>query len=62
MLESGDKSDLFLQKLPFTVGQRNRTFSLSFTFEPKSPFLLEVLVVSPFEIGGSAPKGMRFQI
>ena len=59
-LESGDKSDLFLQKLPFIVVPRNKTFSLSSAFGPKPPW--KVLVVLVFKIGGRAPKGMRFQI
>ena len=61
-LESGDKSDLFLQKPPFIVVPGNRTFSLSSAFGPKPPFLWKVLVVLVFKIGGRAPKGMRFQI
>ena len=44
-LESGDKSNLFLQKPPSNVVPKNRTFSLGFTFESKSPFQSEVLVV-----------------
>ena len=59
-LESGDKSDLFLQKPPFIVVPGNRTFSLSSAFGPKPPW--KVLVVLVFKIGGRAPKGMRFQI
>ena len=61
-LESGDKSDLFLQKPPFSVVPGNRTFSLSSTFRAKSTFLSEVLVVLMFKIGGRTLKGMRFQI
>ena len=61
-LESGDKSDLFLQKPPFIVVPGNRTFSLSSGFGPKPPFLWKVLDVLVFKIGGRAPKGMRFQI
>ena len=58
-LESGDKSN---QKPPSNVVLKNRTFSLGFTFEPKSPFLSEVLVVLALKIGGRVPKGMCFQI
>ena len=61
-LESGDKSNLFLQKPPSNVVPKNRTFSLGFTFEPKSPFLSEVLVVLALKIGGRVPIGMWFQI
>ena len=61
-LESGDKSNLFLQKPPSNVVAKNRTFSLGFTFEPKSPFLSEVLVVLALKIGGRVPIGMWFQI
>ena len=58
-LESGDKSN---QKPPSNVVPKNRTFSLGFTFEPKSPFLSEVLVVLALKIGGRVPIGMWFQI
>ena len=61
-LESGDKSDLVLQKPPSIVVPKNRTFSLGSTFEPKSPFLSAVLVVLALKIGGRVPKGMCFQI
>ena len=62
LLESGDKSDLVLQKPPSIVVPKNRTFSLGSTFEPKSPFLSAVLVVLALKIGGRVPKGVRFQI
>ena len=42
-LESGDKSDLFLQKPPFIVIPGNRTFSISSAFGPKPPFLWNIL-------------------
>ena len=61
-LESGDKSDLVLQKPPSIVVPKKRTFSLGSTFEPKSPFLSAVLVVLALKIGGRVPKGVRFQI
>ena len=61
-LESGDKSDLVLQKPPSIVVPKNRTFSLGSTFEPKSPFLSASLVVLALKISGRVPKGLRFQI
>ena len=61
-LESGSKSDLFLQKPPFIVVPKDITFSLGSSFGPKSPFLTEVLVVLVLKIGGRALKGMCFQI
>ena len=61
-LESGSKSNLFLQKPPFIVVPKDRTFSLGSSFGPKSPFLTEVLVVLVLKIGGRALKDMRFQI
>ena len=53
---------IFLQKPPFIVVPKERTFSLGSSFGPKSPFLTEVLVVLVLKIGGRALKGMRFQI
>ena len=61
-LESGDKSDLVLQKPPSIAVPKNRIFSLGSTFEPKSPFLSASLVVLALKIGGRVPKGVRFQI
>ena len=61
-LESGDKSDLVLQKPQSIAVPKNRIFSLGSTFEPKSPFLSASLVVLALKIGGRVPKGVRFQI